>query len=655
MPDALTPDQLLALAFDQAPHAIVVVSASWQVEHWGQAAERLFGWTAAEAQGESFDQLTAPGGADASQRLPGPGQTSGADAHAIVMRRHKDGHLMHIEVSWRPMRDDSGAIRSHVLSNRDVSGEQLRSDVALINERYQDLLDSVPDAIVVANDVGAIVLFNAEASRLFGVGSDAMIGAPVERLIPERFARGHGRHRERFASQPQRRPMGSGLELRGVRGDGSEFPVEVSLSPLPLGQRLFAMAALRDLSERVRLEEAQQAATTALRANTAKTEFLSRMSHELRTPLNAILGFGQVLGADPLGRLDATQHRQIAQILRAGRHLLAMMNDLLDVTRIETGALSLSMEPVALEGMLEEVMALCEPAADSGSVQLDFHVDPPELCAWADRLRLRQVLLNIITNAIKYNRAAGRVDVHAQMRGAEVCIAVRDTGIGLSSQQLSRLYRPFDRLGAEAGGIEGTGIGLVIARGLVQGMGGRIDVESQVGTGSVFSIHLQTATTPLSQAARQLDGAAQQDAGGARSSRCRQLLYIEDNEANIEVMEAVMKLRPAWQLSVARSGAEALSQTARTVFDLMIVDMHLADTDGLELARHWDSGPRTARIPRVALSADATEARRHAAANRGFLRYFTKPLDLDDFLGWMDGFSDQGAGSTGSSTLPMAS
>jgi protein-histidine pros-kinase len=266
---------------------------------------------------------------------------------------------------------------------------------------------------VIANDVGSIVLFNAEAARLFGVASDSMIGEPVERLIPERFARGHSRHRERFASEPQRRPMGSGLELRGRRGDGSEFPVEVSLSPLAMGERRFAMAALRDLSERVRIEEVQQVARTAQQASSAKTEFLSRMSHELRTPLNAILGFAQVLDLDPTQRLDKTQHHQIAHILRAGRHLLAMMNDLLDVTRIETGALSLSVEAVNVLELLDEVIAICEPAANEAAVTVECNVDPRDLCVQADRLRLRQVLLNLVTNGIKYNHRGGRVGVHA--------------------------------------------------------------------------------------------------------------------------------------------------------------------------------------------------------------------------------------------------
>ncbi len=641
-------DELLALAFDEAPQATIVVSPDWRVLHWGLAAETLFGWTAKEAIGESLHVLTDPGG-----RSPSPHQANGAAARpeggrGVVMRRHKSGRLMHVEVAWRSVRSATGEIRFHVASNRDVSGEQLHRDVELVEERYRDLLDSVPDAIVIANDVGSIVLFNAEAARLFGVTAESMIGAPVESLIPERFARGHSLHRERFASQPQRRPMGSGLELRGRRGDGTEFPVEVSLSPLAMGERRFAMAALRDLSERVRIEEVQLAASTAQRASSAKTEFLSRMSHELRTPLNAILGFAQILGIDPARRLDDTQHRQIAQILRAGRHLLAMMNDLLDVTRIETGALSLSLEPVEVLTVLEEVIAICEPIAGEAAVALAFRVEPIDLWVRADRLRLRQVLLNLVTNGIKYNRRGGRVDVQVHRSGETVSLTVRDTGVGLSADQLTRLYRPFDRLGAESGAVEGTGIGLVIARGMVQGMDGRIDVESEPGVGSAFSVRLPAAAPPSNppaqaSAAARVDSAA--EAASQPSPPRLHLLYVEDNEANVEVVQAVMALRPQWSLQIARTGAEAIESSLRRRPDLMIVDMHLPDTNGLDLARRWEADPATAGVPRAALSADATDARARAAADYGFIRYFTKPLDVHAFLAWLDDFDRPAAGT----------
>jgi PAS domain S-box-containing protein len=660
MSTELSHDELLRLAFDEAPLATIVTSPDWRVLHWGLTAEQLFGWTAQEAVGQALDRLTGPDGGLPDRRLLDIAAVKPEGSREIVMRRHKDGRLMHVEVSWRTVRSATGAMRFQVASKRDVSGEQLRRDVNLVNERYRDLLDSVPDAIVIANDVGSIVLFNSEAARLFGVAPDSMLGAPVERLIPDRFARGHSRHRERFASQPQRRPMGSGLELHARRGNGTEFPVEVSLSPLVLGERRFAMAALRDLSERVRLEEVQAAADTARKASSAKTEFLSRMSHELRTPLNAILGFAQVLSIDATQRLDETQQRQITQIMRAGRHLLAMMNDLLDVTRIETGALSLSLESVEVLATVDEVLAICEPAAAEAAVTLAFAVDPIDLCVRADRLRLRQVLLNLVTNGIKYNRRGGRVDVTVARAGNEASIAVHDTGVGMSTDQLARLYRPFDRLGAEAAGVEGTGIGLVIARGLAQGMGGRLEVASKPGSGSTFSIHLPVAGSaslvPESSALGveslptmtpgQAEGQTQtQTPAPAPDATRLRLLYVEDNEANVEVMRAVMALRPQWRLDIACTGEQALDQSIRARPDLMVVDMHLPDTTGLELARRWDAEPATADIPRAALSADATELRMRTAIEGGFFQYFTKPIDVPAFLAWLDTFEREQAAS----------
>lgn len=632
-------EDLVALAFDDAPHATIVTSPDWKVIHWGRSAEQLFGWTSTEAVGEVLDQLTSAGGAEPSPRLQDMEADASGRGRGVVMRRHKDGRLMHVEVAWQTVRGASGEVRFHLASKRDVSGEQLQRDVALVDERYRDLLDSVPDAIVIANDVGSIVLFNAEAARLFGVPPESMIGAPIERLIPERFARGHARHRERFGSRPERRPMGSGLELRGRRGDGSEFPVEVSLCPLRLGERRFAMAALRDLSERVRIEEVQQAAHNALQASSAKTEFLSRMSHELRTPLNAILGFAQLLGIDVNRRLDPTQHNHVAQILRAGRHLLAMMNDLLDVTRIETGALSMSVESVEVAAVLDEVTAICEQAAGDAGVSLEFAVEPVDLCVKADRLRLRQVLLNLITNAIKYNRRGGRVDLLVSRTGAEARISVRDTGVGLSTEQLNRLYRPFDRLGAETGTVEGNGIGLVIARGLVLGMGGRLDVESAPGRGSTFSVILPLAPWPSTPARteRVNAGASLAVVAAAAPPRWR-LLCVEDNEANIEVIQAIVALRPQWRLAVARTGAQALEAASNDRPHLAIVDMHSPDTSGIELARRWDADPATAGIPRAVLSADVTAMRANSTAEQGFLRYFTKPLDVVTFITWLDEF-----------------
>ena len=642
----LPPQELLALIVDEAPQALLVLSPEGRVWSWSRAAQRLFGWNAEEAMGQPLEQLVGSvGDGHHLHDLHAEAARTGT-ARQVVLRRHKDGHLLHVEVVWRAVPAADGAVRCFVASKRDVTGEQHQRDVELVGGRYRDLLDSVPDAIVIVNDVGLIVLFNAEAARLFGVPAEAMLGQAVERLIPSRFARAHGAHREGFSAAPQRRPMGSGLELRGLRGDGQEFPVEVSLSPLSIGGRDFVMATLRDLTERLRLEEAQLAVHAAQRASSAKTEFLSRMSHELRTPLNAVLGFAQLLQIDPRHPLDATQDKHVDHIQRAGRHLLAMINDLLDITRIESGVLALSLEPVPLAALAEEVVAIVQPMAIDSGVRVLVSLEPVGLHVRADRVRLRQVLLNLLSNAIKYNKADGRVDVSARQSGGEVEIGVADTGAGLTPEKLARLFQPFDRLGAEAGPVEGTGIGLVIVRGLVQRMGGRIDVASEPGVGTVFTVALPAAEPPAGAAVDvgpvQAHGAVQDDA-----TPRRRLLCVEDNEANVAVLRAAVGLRPLWEVEVARRGVEAMAIVRAERPDLMVVDMHLPDMSGIELMRRLDADPATAGIERVALSADATEGRVEAATRVGFARYFTKPLDLRAFLEWLDGVDKPRADAMG--------
>lgn len=643
-PDGFARDKLLSLVLDEAPHAIIVTNEQWKVLIWGRAAEAVFGWEEAEAVGRDLDDLTCVGGKTGSHRMMEITEGDPVGAREVVLRRHKDGRLMQVEVAWRAVREIEGGPCYHVATKRDVSKEQLKRDLDLVQDRYQDVLDSVPDAIIVATEVGSIVLFNAEAARLFGASVEEMLGQQVERLIPDQFARGHARHREGYVAEPRRREMGSGQDLRARKFDGSEFPVEVSLSPLSLSGRGFVMATVRDLTDRVRLEEVTLAASEAQQASSAKTEFLSRMSHELRTPLNAIIGFAQLLEMGQYEVTAQTRQKQIRHILWAGEHLLGMMNDLLDVTRIETGALSLSMEPVIVRDLVEEVVVLCHPAALEGGVGVECAVQDAKLAVRADRLRLRQVLLNLVSNAIKYNRVSGRVVVSAESAEAEVKLMVMDTGIGMSAVQLERLYRPFERLGAEAGTIPGNGIGLTIAKGMVQAMGGKIEVCSEKGVGTTFEVRLKRASLPKgvrSQEQRRAAATAIESKVETVDQEVLRAVYVEDNEANIEVLKAVMRLRPQWRLEVCTNGKEAVAAAARSRPDLLIVDMHLPDTSGLELARKWDAMNETRGIPRVALSADATELRTRAAADYGFTRYFTKPIDIRTFLAWIDEFTEQ--------------
>jgi signal transduction histidine kinase/ActR/RegA family two-component response regulator len=387
---------------------------------------------------------------------------------------------------------------------------------------------------------------------------------------------------------------------------------------------------VQDVTEQKLYAEALIQAQTAERANQAKSEFLSRMSHELRTPLNAVIGFAQLLQMDR-GNLYTDEHRRrVGLIEQAGQHLLSILGDVLDLSRIEAGDLPLKVQALPLDAVVAEAVNLVAEQARRSQVTLDVRASAMPWHVQADRVRLRQVLVNLLSNAIKYNRADGRVTLSVRPAGAEVCVTVSDTGIGMAPEQLAQLFQPFNRLGVEQSGIEGTGIGLVIVQRLLNLMGGGIEVRSQAGQGSTFEVRLPAASAqavvaqepPLSDTP-------------ARSGTAT-ILYAEDNEMNVALVHQVVRLRPHWQLLVAMSGKRAMEVARRKRPDLMLIDMHLGDMSGLELARSLDADPGTAGIPRVALSADAMPDRIRAAREQGFAAYLTKPLDVTALLRCLD-------------------
>ncbi len=389
-----------------------------------------------------------------------------------------------------------------------------------------------------------------------------------------------------------------------------------------------------DITEHKLYQDALVSAEAAESANRAKSEFLSRMSHELRTPLNAVIGFAQLLRMDRSHPLDTEQRQRVDLIEQAGAHLLAMIGDVLDLSRIEAGSLPLSMEAVQLDRLARDATSLISEAARGSDIQLlppDVH---PALHVWADLVRLRQVLVNLLSNAVKYNRPGGTVQVRAWPEGTQVRLSVTDTGVGLSPAQQQHLFEPFNRLGAESSAVEGTGIGLVIVRRLVELMQGQVSVVSQQGQGSTFTIEL-----PLAQALPRLDEALvlpSASAPAAPGARTATLLYAEDNAVNVALVEQVVSLRPDWNLTVASSGRRALAMARELQPDLLLLDMHLGDMTGFEVANELDKDDALARIPRVALSADAMPDQMHAARLRGFQEYLTKPLDVLALLDCLD-------------------
>lgn len=455
-------------------------------------------------------------------------------------------------------------------------------------------------------------------------------------------------------------------EKRYVRPDGAIIWVAVSGVVVrdAQGQASHIISVVEDITERKRYHDALSAVQAAERANRAKSEFLSRMSHELRTPLNAMLGFAQLLRVDSSQPLSITQRTKVEHIERAGAHLLAMINDVLDLSRIEAGGLSMSVETLQAGSVIEDALGVVSTVARGSDIHLRYEPPATPIYVRADRIRLRQVLVNLLTNAVKYNYPGGTAQVvvcaATTPQGRHIQFAISDTGVGLTPEQQQRLFEPFNRLGAERSGVEGTGIGLVVVKRLVELMQGGIAVESRPGRGTTFTVWLpqaeaSSAVQPGHPTLWRPPGgvmplpAAETDAEAfltsplpleepepAPAAKTFTVLYAEDNEVNVELVRQVMRMRPNYQLLVAHSGAQAIELARSQRPNVMLMDMHLGDMSGLDVVAVLERESATSGIPRIALSADALPDQIRAARERGFRIYLTKPLDVGALLRALD-------------------
>ena len=431
---------------------------------------------------------------------------------------------------------------------------------------------------------------------------------------------------------------GYATEKRYVRPDGQVVWASLNVAVLrdAQGEPVQFIAVVEDTTERQQMQDAMNSARAAERASKAKTEFLSRMSHELRTPLNAMLGFAQLLRVDPRHPLHPDQRGKVDHIERAGAHLLAMLTDVLDLSRIEAGSLPMAIEPLPLSDVLDAAVALVSNQASDAQLHLVCTPPEPDLFVHGDAVRLRQILVNLLSNGVKYNQPGGRVMVEAMGLDREVVITVSDSGRGMTDAQLAHLFEPFNRLGAERTSIEGTGIGLVIVKRLVELMHGRIEVSSRQGAGTHFRVWLPRAEAPQDDdalATRPRTGFGTLDDGMADGLT---VLYAEDNVVNVELLRQVMRMRPQWHLEVATCGQEAIAMALSQPPDLLLLDMHLGDMNGLDVSDALALHARTAAIPRVALSADVMPDQISEARQRGFVAYLTKPLDVGRLLALLD-------------------
>ncbi|MES2946798.1 MAG: ATP-binding protein, partial [Pseudomonadota bacterium] len=423
----------------------------------------------------------------------------------------------------------------------------------------------------------------------------------------------------------------------------------VSLSPLQTAQGLLVSCAIRDVTERRQLHdllkhkntELETAISFADKANQAKSEFLSSMSHELRTPLSAILGFAQLIDSGTPAPTPS-QKRSVEHILQAGWYLLELINEILDLALIESGKLSLLAEPVSLVVIMRECESLIESQADKRGVRVTFHPMEQAFFIKADHRRIKQILINLLSNAIKYNKPNGQVDVRCvSLASGRISIGVEDTGKGLSPHEITQLFQPFNRLGQETQAEQGTGIGLVMTKRLVELMGGVISVQSTVGQGSTFWVEMKLADGgPLASAkaadtCEALSPDAAQHGAAAKPARYT-LLCVEDNLANLMLIEELIKRRPDLRLLTAREGRRSIEMALAHLPDVILMDINLPDMSGMEVLKQLQANPLTAQIPVLALSANALPMDIKKGLQAGFFKYLTKPIKLNEFMSSLD-------------------
>ena len=571
--------------------------------------------------------------------------------------RRNDGEYLQVLAQGRTLRAPSGKTIRTVGTITDLTSlfeaEEAKQRIERQSRWSAALLDAQMnasiDGIIVVDPEHRHVLQNVRMAKVWGLPLDVIDGEDYDRqfdlvcdAVKDREAfvaaiRHVVEHPEAIYRDEIELKNGTILDRYSGPAVGSDGTVYGRIWTFrDITEHVRSKQALReaqeDLEARVEERTRDLAAATqeAESANAAKSEFLSRMSHELRTPLNAILGFGQILDREPLDKL---QKESVHYILKGGRHLLGLINEILDLSRVESGHAELSIEPVPLAEVLVESLAMIRTMAADRDVHIGGLDDLDDLHVVADRQRLKQVLINLLSNAVKYNRPGGHVSARVRREGERLRISIEDTGCGIPPEGLAKLFTPFERLEAAASGVEGTGLGLFLTQKLVETMGGALTVESRVGEGSTFSFSFEIAKPPA-EAFVVVEGDLEEPES---SERVYSILSIEDNSANIRLLEAVLAHRGDVALTTAGRGMEGFEMARRNAPDLILLDWNLPDVSGGEVLARLQRSATTSGIPVFVVTADATEQSLQSCLRSGAVELLTKPLDVDRFLRAVDG------------------
>ena len=657
----LKTDALQNAIFNSANFSSIATDAKGVIQIFNVGAERMLGYAAADVMNkitpaDISDPPELIARAKALSTELGTPITPGFEALVFKASRgiediyeltyiRKDGSRFPAVVSVTALRDAQNEIIGYLLIGTDnTARKEIEADQKQLAQRLRDqqfytrsLFESNIDALMTTDPSGIITDVNKQMEVLTGCTRDELIGAPFKNY----FTDPEGAEASIKLVLSDRKV--TNYELTARARDGKETVVSLNATTFYDRDRRLqgVFAAARDVTERKRLDqvlqennvELESARNLAEKANLAKSDFLSSMSHELRSPLNAILGFAQLMETESPSPTES-QKESIGQILQSGWHLLKLINEILDLSVIESGKISLSPEAVSLAEVMSECQAMMEPQAQQRDISMTFPLFDAAAPAYvrADRTRLKQIIINLLSNAIKYNKERGTVIVSCTASAPErIRISVADTGDGLPPEKVAQLFQPFNRLGQEAGAVAGTGIGLVVTKRLAELMEGAIGVESKVGEGSVFWCELVSATVPqLSVQKVKADAVVlpQVLIGTAKHT----LLYVEDNPANLKLVEQIIARYPDIHLQTAGTGAIGVELARTSRPEVILMDINLPGMSGVEALKVLRDDPVTAHIPVVALSANAMPHDIAMGLEVGFFRYLTKPIKVNEFM-----------------------